>query len=368
MTRRLRFILPLFLGLFLLQQPSQAVDTKDKGVRLSYGVGFATNFDNREYSSQSQNPSETLFGARLSPSVGLILSERQARQTINIGADFFKSFGDNSSSPTSSLEEILLNYSLYKPGRSCDISLHAGIFSRKEMLEGWSTAFFSEKYLWTDPNIEGILLKLNSRTAAFELGCDWMGQYGSSYDTREQFLLFTSGALNLGSLFQLGYNAYMMHYACSQQTIGVVDNILTEPWVKLRSEYLDFKLGYFVSAQRDRNIQEELSLSGLFDLGIDARWRCFGLSNNFYLGGDLMPLFGQQDNSGQQYGTHLYLNDPFFNISNFPGFNYGSYDRCELYWQPVISSRLNLKISAIFHFHNNSFTGSQQIVSLVLDI
>ena len=145
---------------------------------FAYDVDFEMNFDNREFYSSSFSNSMTIFGARLTPSVGLALQEKNgADHRIMLGVDVMKDFG---SAATSDLfHELSLYYRFEKQIKKTRMGIYAGIFPRRAMEGSWSQAFFSDSLKFYDNNLEGILLKFHRPKAYFEVGCDWMGQYGA---------------------------------------------------------------------------------------------------------------------------------------------------------------------------------------------
>ena len=87
----------------------------------------------------------------------------------------------------------------------------------------------------------------------------------------------------------------------------------------------------------------------------------WGASNSLYIGKDIMPLYYKSDSAGVPYVDRLYFNDPFFRIYNDSS-KCGSYDRLEFFYSRVLGGSLRIKVSAVFHFNNVSYSGSQQIV------
>ena len=137
-------------------------DTSGKGhVRFAYDVHFEMNFDNRELYRSAFSNSMTIFGARLTPSVGLqAVQEDGTSHKLMLGIDVMKDFG---ASPVSELiagkgsaetlprqnnldlfREITLYYRMEKDFGDTDMTLYAGIFPRRTMEGSYSRAFFSD--------------------------------------------------------------------------------------------------------------------------------------------------------------------------------------------------------------------------------
>ena len=90
---------------------------------LRLEADFTTLFDNTEYASMKGVSSGTLFGARLTPKVGL---EWHERNELMVGADLYQDFGHNKFLSKAKLQ-------LYYAYRSPEVKLYAGIFPRSAM-------------------------------------------------------------------------------------------------------------------------------------------------------------------------------------------------------------------------------------------
>ena len=66
-------------------------------VRFAYDVDFEMKFDNREYGQSPYSSSMTIFGARLTPSVGMDIKQKNGmRHRLMAGIDIMKDFGASS--------------------------------------------------------------------------------------------------------------------------------------------------------------------------------------------------------------------------------------------------------------------------------
>lgn len=345
-----------------------------KGNELFYNAGIDINFDNREYDASGRGVSETLFGARFSPEIGLRHNNRKSISSVVIGVDIRKDFGDADRSLGTILEDTKIYGSHYRGINGTAFCITGGVFAREMMKEEWSEVFFSEKYLWHNPNISGLLISDRWLKGNFELACDWIGEFGSSYGTREQFLVMSAAHHDFNPLFTLGYNAYLMHFACSQETQGVVDNMLAEPWAKVklitspvgRWKELSIKAGAILSAQRDRNLGSAFDKAALGEFTLKASYGGLSFIHKYYIGHNIMSLYDNTDNSGYLYGDRLYFNDPLFQLKAFDDRSFGSHNSAELRWEPRLSEKASLGITARFHFHNHQYSGCQQIVRLIV--
>jgi len=352
---------------------------------FAYDVDFEMRFDNREIPGNFFTPSMTIFGARLTPQVGLALNESNgASHRLMAGIDVMKDFG---ASPISALiaggetgetalvqnniglfREISLYYNFRKKIAKTDMEIYAGIFPRRAMEGSYSQAFFSDSLKFYDNNLEGLLLKFKRPGAYFEVGCDWMGQYGVA--RRERFMIYTSGHGKVLPFMSLGYAAYMLHYANSDKAKGLVDNILLNPYAlfefgdRLGMQALSFRLGWLQAMQRNRRHVGTFIFpyGGEFDQEI-RNWNV-GIHNRMFFGYDMMPYYANVDDAGLKYGSQLYFGDPFYRIHDDGSTGAGFYDRLEVYYEPEISDFLSLKVSALFHFNGMRYSGCQQVIGI----
>lgn len=373
-----------------------------------YDVDFETRFDNREFQGKSSyTPSMTIFGARLTPQIGLVLhdslhnlpqtssngdvkdSKGGAEHRLMLGVDLFKDFG--SGKDMNLFREMTLFYNLRKRIGKTDFEMYAGVFPRKAMgnsnfcggicsstsssMRGcsavmglYSNAFFSDSLAFYDNNLEGLLLKFTREKAYFEVGCDWMGQYGQN--RREKFMVFTSGEGKVLPFMSLGYAGYMLHYANSVQVKGLIDNILVNPYMRfdlgqnVGLQTLSLRLGWLQAMQRDRKHVGEFVFpcGGEFDQEV-RKWNV-GVYNRMFFGQNMMPYYSGADDGGFKYGSSLYYGDPFYRVHDDGSTGAGFYDRLELYYEPQIGDCLSIRVSALFRFNGAKYSGSQQMVCI----
>lgn len=377
----------IFTTLLLCLAEAVAQDVKkEKNVKFAYDVNFEMNFDNREFYKSAFSNSMTIFGARLTPSLGLEARQKDGTShRIMVGIDVMKDFG---ASPVSELiagkgsseslsrlnnlslfREITMYYRLKKEFGNTGMSMYAGIFPRRNMSGRYSQAFFSDSLKFYDNNLEGLLLKFTRPKARFEVGCDWMGQYGTA--RRERFMIFTSGEGNVAPILSLGYSGYMYHFANSAQVKGLVDNILVNPYARfdlaglVDLQILSFTLGWLQAMQHEREHVGHyvFPCGGHFDLEI-RKWNV-AVKNMMFYGTDMMPYYNSYDDGGFKYGSNLYLGDPFYRVFDKEATSRtGMYDRLEVCYEPVIWNRLYLRAAAVFHFNGFHYSGCQQVVGI----
>ena len=336
--------------------------------KFAYGVDFEMNFDNREFYRSDFSSSMTIFGARLTPTIGLesVLKDGTSHR-IMIGADIMKDFGSEADN-SQLLKEVSLYYQLEKKFKKTKMSIYAGIFPRRAMEGNYSDAFFSDSLKFYDNNLEGLLLKFKRPKAYFEVGCDWMGQY--SENQRERFMVFTNGEGRIAPILYLGYSGYMYHFANSWNVKGLVDNILVNPYARFDFAHLtDFQklslsIGYLQALQNNRRHVGHYVYPGGFHADLEIRKWNVAIKNMVYYGSDLMPYYNHFDASGTKYGSNLYFGDPFYRVHDDLTTGPGLYDKVEVCYEPRIGKYLKIRVAALFHFHGFHYSGCQQVVGL----
>ena len=338
-------------------------------VKAVYEVDFDMNFDNREFYKSAFSESMTIFGARVTPSIGLAVRPQAGEEhKVMIGADVMKDFGGVQ---TRILEELTLYYRMQKDLGDTDLTLYAGIFPRSRTKGDYSPAFFSDSLLFYDNNLEGVMLQIRRPKASFEVACDWMGQYGPG--RREKFMVFSAGEGKILPFMSLGYAGYLYHFANSYTQKGVVDNILLNPYLKfdfsdaIGLQRLDVRLGWLQGLQNDRVHGNGYVFPSGGEVDLDIRNWNVGVRNRLFCGTDMMPLYNDKDNTGVKYGPELYMGDPFYRVYDDGNDGMGIYDRLEVYYEPDFkgsSKYINIRIGAIFHFNSMKYCGTQQMVTV----
>ncbi len=381
------------LALLLFTASAQA-DPEDEKLRFAYDVGFEMNFDNREFSRSDFSRSMTIFGARLTPSIGLSIPQGSHRMNhrLMVGIDVMKDFGaspvhvpgapeseaDPKQNNLNLFRELTLYYRLDKEFDRTGLELYAGIFPRKAMSGNYSEAFFSDSLKFYDNNLEGLLIKIRRPKSNYEIGCDWFGQKGMA--RKEKFMIFSSGESSITPWFKVGYAGYMYHFAGSYKARGVVDNILLNPFVKfdiadrVGFQEFSFRLGWLQALQNDREFVGGYVFPGGGEFDFTMRKWNVGIRNMFFYGTDMMPYYNSADTAGDKYGTRLYLGSPFYRIlrnedPEYPAVSYpGVYDRLDIFYEPHVGRYLSICIAARFHFNDMLYSGCQQVVSILFNL
>lgn len=378
------------LAIFFLTCHLSTAQTDSDKVKFAYDVDFEMNFDNREFDRSRFSKAMTIFGARLTPSVGITVpqNEKNMNHRIMVGLDVMKDFGaspvsgdlaggaSDETSPALNnrnlLREITLYYMLEKKSAKTDLHMYAGIFPRAASEGSYSEAFFSDSLRFYDNNLEGLLLKIYRPKAYWEVGCDWMGKPG--YARKEKFMIFSSGVSHVTPFMDMGYAAYMYHFAGSGKARGVVDNVLLNPYVKfdfgsrMNMQEFSLRFGWLQAMQHDRVFVGHyvFPCGGEFDLEM-RKWNV-GIRNKLFYGTDMMPYYNSQDAGGDKYGNRLYMGDPFYRIHDDGAAGPGMYDRFEAFYEPHVGKYLSIRISARFHFHDFRYSGCQQMVGILFNL
>ena len=286
--------------------------------KLKLEADFTTLFDNTEYASMRGVSSGTLFGARLTPKVGI---EWQYRNQLMVGADLYQDFGHDKFLSDAKLQ-------LYYAFQDYNAKVYAGIFPRSAMKGLRSPLFFDPAYCYYNNSIAGVLARYDDSTSPsyVEFAMDYTGM--RSFDTRESFAIMSSGIHSLNAQFingriAYGYDFYMGHYAkdYNPDTIdGVVDNILLTPYIELECRnfgvligeewmHLTVRLSYVQSLQRDRINENKWEHPFGGELFINFEWNGLELSNRLYVGKGSLLTYYNRYGSDVYHGMPLYRTD-----------------------------------------------------------
>ena len=351
-------------------------------IRFAYDLDFDFRFDNREYDRSGFQNSQTLFGARLAPSLGFKASLDNTTHQLMAGVDALSQFGTSD-------KEIRCNlmfwYQLGMKFSQTEFKLSAGLLPRSFSKGEWSSLFFSDWHKFYDNRFEGLILSWERPKSYFELGCDWIGMANGL--RREEFMVFASGRVTPLKWLKIGYDVYMLHYACSDVVKQVNDNILAEPYVHFDLapftglQELSLRGGWIQALQRDRaNIGHSIAPYAGELVATVQHWGA-GIRNRFVIGRNLLPYRHHIDAAGVPYDGNFYLGDPFYELvdprwdawkdvadgktSQIQG---GLYDRLEIYYAPKICAGVHLRASLFFHFHYRQYSGTNQMVSLLFNL
>ena len=322
--------------------------------RLYLDVDFDFDFDNTEYTGSGLGASETLFGIALAPALRYEWNEKHS---LSAGVNMQKMFGS-----VRFLDNI--NLIAYYQFRNENYGAVAGLFRRERLMGRYSEAFFSNAWLAGNRVVQGLALQYSDKIGYAELVADWNGMY--SAECREQFRILFSGEGRFAKIMYAGASAEMHHYANrSTFQYNVVDDMVINPYLGVAFEaFFDFdiRLGYLQSLQRDRLTGGgwQTPMGGEFSFRM-SRWGVF-ISNNLYLGKNLLPLYNSVGKEGTIYGADLYASDSFYGTTT------GVYNRTGIgYERNFWKERIKVKAEMVLKTDGKRLY-NQQIISLGVNI
>ena len=322
--------------------------------KLYLDTDFNFDFDNTEYSGSGFGPSETLFGVSLAP---VLRYEWSEKHSLGVGVNMQKWFGS-----VRFLDDIdFVAYYQYKDEKYGAL---VGLFRRDKLMGRYSEAFFSNAWLAKNRLVQGLALQYHDKVGFAELVADWNGMY--SMECREQFRILFSGEGRFAKVMYAGAAFEMQHYANRADFhYNVVDNLVVNPYLGVAfNAFFDFdlRLGYQQTLQRDRltggGWQTPYGTELFFRM---SRWGVF-ISNNFYIGDDLLPLYDSVGKEGTIYGADLYAADPFYRTES------AYYNRTGIgYEQNFWKERIKVKAEFVLKTDGERVY-NQQIISLGVNI
>ncbi len=329
-------------NLFLIVLCSILFGSSASAQKLLWDIDFDSRFDNREYNTTLAG-SQTLFGARLSPQIGVGWGHGNS---IQVGGNFLVDFGARAFDRN---PELVLYYGY----ESRKFNVFAGLVPRGRIMGDYSYAIFSDSVRFYDTNIDGLLLQYTGQKGYLEFGCDWNSMM--SGDRREKFQIFSAGEVHTTSgLFFGGYNLSIYHHSHSENETGVVDNGLFNPFVGLNLskrfllDSLVIQAGWMQGYHRDRRFEGKTRMPGGAQIELRLeKWKV-GIDNTLYIGEGQMPFYAQ-------YGNGLYTGSPFYRMAS------DLYNRLEIYWNPLRRRDMNLKISSVHHYEGKSWSWQQMV-------
>lgn len=318
--------------------------------KFLYNVDFLFFFDNREYDRSPYQRSQTLFGVRLSPEIGVGIADSTiGDHRLMAGCSYIQPIGADYRN-AKVLPTVYYQYK-YK-----GFGAHLGLLPFTKMIEEFPDYLQYDSIAYFHPNIQGALFNYRDRRGFVELMCDWRGMWSET--TREAFRVTVNGRYE-HKWFFVGGRAMMNHLACYSpeykggQQPGVCDDLLG-------SAYVGFNIGtvtpldsfvvrasYIISMQNDRDADiHKMPQGGLLEVFL--RWKWIGFRNVTYYGEPQMPLY-------QKYHSLLNQGDPFYQAR--------FYNRTDIFFYIFNNSFVNCFASANFHVADGVFVTQQQIVA-----
>jgi len=223
-----------------------------------------------------------------------------------------------------------------------------GAFPRHKLLDDYPRAIFNDTLTYFRPNVEGMLVKLNTGKGHQTVWIDWTSRQ-TDID-RETFLFGLSGSYKTGIFFTSHY-AMMFHNAGPGISIPgdhIQDNGAAALKIGVDLSHLTvldsltFNTGGLISFERTRSVSDWETPAGLL-LEMHAGYKQFGVTNSLYLG----------------EGHHLIYGDQFYTTN--------TYNRTDLTYTPIRYRNIEGKFIFSFHFLEGEMD-SQQAFSLRYNI
>ena len=299
MTKLLRNI--IILGMLITEAVFVCAYAQTK-VSFAYDTDFLLYFDNKEYDRTPGQRSQTIFGVRLAPEIGVqIADSTESKHKLMAGVSYNQPFG-------ASWGEITVKPTIYYRIETKGFDINLGFVPYRYLKETLPEYLLSDSISYYNANLQGALFQYESKHGFASLMADWRGMY--SYETREAFRVIATGQYKYKGL-QVGGYAMLNHLANNMQTNCVYDDIMVNPYIGFNAaEYIapidsfNIRLGYIGGFQRERATE-----TAFFTHAINAelffRWKFLGLKQSFYYGNSLYPLYEKQK-------TTLNMGDPWY--------------------------------------------------------
>ena len=271
-------------------------------VSFAYDTDFLLYFDNREYDRTPPQRSQTIFGVRLAPEIGVqIADSTESVHKLMAGVSYNQPFG-------ASWGAITVKPTIYYRIETKGFDINLGFVPYRYLKETLPEYLLSDSISYYNANIQGALFQYESEKGFASLMADWRGMY--SKETREAFRVIATGQYKYKWFYTGGY-AMLNHLANSTQTNCVYDDIMINPYVGVDLSYFtppietfNIRLGYIGGYQRERST-ETIFFTHAFNAELSFRWRFLGLKQSFYYGNSLYPLYEKQK-------TTLNMGDPWY--------------------------------------------------------
>ena len=295
-------IIFLFFALCGLKLKAQKLEGS-----LDY-FGFA---DNREYAA-SDRFSQTIFGNRLSPEIGIGLD---SVNHFRLGFNALYEFG---SKGIGKVDPVI-----YYRNNKKNWDFYIGAFPRQNLLDDYHRALFKDTLNYYRPNVEGMLWKFENKHGKEVMWIDWTSRQ-TNFE-KETFLFGLSGIAKFRN-FYFSHYGYMFHNAGPgipipgdnlQDNGGVILKFGIDLSKKTFLDSLNISAGSFTSLERTRGVTDLETPTGfLFD--IHAAYKKFSVTNSFYTGRKHNLIYGDQFYTANTY-NRLDFGWSFINYLNIQG-------------------------------------------------
>lgn len=322
--RKIFFILAIFLS----------VTEWCSAQKFIYDVDFLTNFDNREYHSVYQS-SQTIFGIRLSPSVGVEFTDSLGGVHRFVGGlNYVQPFG-------ATWNHLSVSPIAYYRFDIKGFTAALGFIPYGNLKRSLPSFLMSDSLVYAYPNIQGALFQYESRWGYAEAFCDWRGMM--SRERREAFRIIIDGRFRYEWFFFGGY-AQLNHLANRLDVkTGVCDDACVNPFVgidfsrRTPLDSLEFSAGYLFGYQRDRKVSDLRLCHGL-TAEFFLKWKMLAVGNTLYYGDNQMPFYGT-------YGSELNQGEPWYQAPLYNKTNFRLY----LVQRPYVNCWLEWDLHYTWH-------------------
>ncbi|OAQ40475.1 hypothetical protein A5893_05880 [Pedobacter psychrophilus] len=322
-TKKLSFIILSFLTIINLKVKSQTIEAN-----LNY-FGF---MDNREY-ARSFRYSQTIFGNRISPEVGLKLD---SFNRFRIGFNALYEFGSQKNTFIDKIDPVI-----YYEHEKNNWQFFIGSFPRLNLVDNYPRGLIRDTLNYYRPNIEGMLVKYQTKKFKETVWLDWTSR--QTANDKETFLFGFSGKYQPG-IFFLSHYAFMFHNAGAgipipgdflQDNGGLQAEIGMDLSRKTFLDSLTLSGGVMFSIERTRAISSSFDTPAGFVSNLYASYRKFSVQNTFYAG----------------EGHHIIYGDSFYTSK--------SYDRIDLGYTPIKYKNLEGKFVFSYHIVDGALDNQQ---------
>lgn len=298
---------------------------------LEGNLSFFGFMDNREY-MKSGRYSQTIFGSRISPEIGLRLD---SVHRLRVGFNALYEFGSQRAKFFDKIEPVI--YYQYEKDK---IDFFIGSFPRLNLVDDYPRALLSDTLNYYRPNVQGMLGKYETDKFRETIWLDWTSRQ-TDID-RETFIFGLSGKYQPGKFF-VSHHAYMFHNAGAAIEVpgdNLQDNGAATVKVGVdlsRSTFLDSLTvagGGMMSFERTRSVSDFVTPKG-FVADLYAGYKRFSLTNTFYAG----------------EGHHLILGDKFYDAK--------TYNRIDLAWTPILFKNISGRFVFTYHYADGIMDNQQ---------
>ena len=279
--------------------------------------------DNREYAN-SKRVSQTIFGNRISPEIGLKLD---SFNRFRVGFNALYEFGSQKNNFFDKVDPVI-----YYQHQKNNFRFYIGSFPRLNLLNDYPRGLLKDTLNYYRPNVEGMLAKYETPKFKETIWIDWTSR--QTNNDKETFLFGLSGRYKPGVFF-ISHYAYLFHNAGAaipipgdflQDNGGVQIEVGLDLSKKGLLDSLTISAGAMVSIERTRAISSSFNTPTGFISNVYAGYKKFSVQNTFYAGEGHQIIYG----------------DPFYTSK--------TYNRLDLGWTPIRFKNLEGKFIFSYHY------------------